>query len=114
MVEMMSMKVQMERLRRTGRLDLATPQFPGAAIIQMQEMVGSWHQYIDAYRLVGIPQGYVDLPRHGGRRTVEAALKVLQDLESLVAKGTPALESILVLLAREQRRVARELEPNDA
>ena len=70
-----------EILRSTGRLDLATTQYPWAAIIETQEMVGSWHQYTGSYRLVGIPQGYVDLPGHGGRRTVQAALKVLRNLK---------------------------------
>lgn len=71
----------LEILRSTGRLDLESPQYPGAAIIETQEMVGSWHQYTGSYRLVGIPQGYVDLPGHGGRRTVQAALRVLRDLK---------------------------------
>lgn len=82
----MKLMEQLEILRSTGHLDLATPQYAKAAIIQKQEMVWNWHQYVDSYRLVGIPQGYVDLPGHGGRTTVLAALRVLRDLEH-EAKG---------------------------
>ena len=109
----MSLMERLEILRSTGCLDVATPQYPSAAIIQKQEMVWNWHQYVDSYRLVGIPQGYVDLPGHGGRRTVLAALKVLRDLEELAAKSPPNLESMLVLLAREHVRRARDLESRD-
>ena len=65
----------LETLRRTGSIDLGG----GAKIIETSQVKGKWQSCLDDYRLIGLPQGPIDLPGHGGYRTVMAALKILRD-----------------------------------
>lgn len=65
----------LETLRWTGSINLKG----GAKIIETSQVKGKWQSCLDDYRLIGLPQGPIDLPGHGGYRTVMAALKILRD-----------------------------------